>query len=297
MKQIIFSLYNNTIADAVATNMNIEIGRINFRSFPDKESYLKIETSVKDKEIIVIDSLNDPNKKILPLLYFSKTAKELGAKRIGLVAPYLAYLRQDKQFNSGEGITSRYFSEIISNHFDWLLTIDPHLHRYHDLSEIYSIPSKVIHTSAILADWISKNVELPLLIGPDIESKQWVADIANSISASCLILKKVRLSDDEVEISMPNLERYQKHTPVLIDDIISTAHTMLTTIDLLKNKNKQSPICIGIHGIFANESYQELLNTNAGMVVSCNTIAHESNQINVANLVSKELEKFLSELA
>ena len=82
-----------------------------------------------------------------------KRLKQLGARSVGLIAPYLAYMRQDKQFHDGECITSRHFSRWISERFDWLVTIDPHLHRYHSLDEIYSIPSCVIHATGVIAEY------------------------------------------------------------------------------------------------------------------------------------------------
>ena len=70
---------------------------------------------------------------------------------MGLVTPYLAYLRQDRQFRPGEAVTSRTFARLLSGYADWLVTIDPHLHRYDTLSDIYNIPSRVIHAAPALA--------------------------------------------------------------------------------------------------------------------------------------------------
>ncbi|WP_164119514.1 ribose-phosphate pyrophosphokinase-like domain-containing protein, partial [Stenotrophomonas maltophilia] len=86
-------------------------------------------------------ALAQPNEKILPLIFAAATARELGAARVGLVAPYLAYMRQDRRFNPGEAVTSRQMAHLVSGAFDWMVTVDPHLHRYSDLSEIYSIPT------------------------------------------------------------------------------------------------------------------------------------------------------------
>lgn len=134
MKAILFSLFNHPLAKSVIKQLNLDSGIFIMRSFPDKETYLRIMSSVKGKDIILLDSLDNPNNKILPLIFFAKTVKQLGAKKVGLISPYLAYMRQDMQFKSGESITSNYFSELLSNSFDWLLTVDPHLHRHHNLS-------------------------------------------------------------------------------------------------------------------------------------------------------------------
>lgn len=106
----------------------------------------------------------------MPLIFAAKTARELKAKKITLIAPYLAYMRQDKQFHQGQGITSKYFAALISHYFDNLITIDPHLHRWHSLNDIYSIPTHVLHANDAIASWIIQHVTNPVLIGPDIES-------------------------------------------------------------------------------------------------------------------------------
>lgn len=198
-------------------------------------------------------------------------------------------MRQDKQFNPGEGVTSKYFAALLSHYFDWLITVDPHLHRLHSLSEIYSMPTVVLHAIDPIADWIKKHVEKPILIGPDQESKQWVANVAQKTNAPFIVLEKIRKGDRAVEVSLPQIEQYKNHTPVLIDDIISTARTMIETIKHLKNLHMPSPICIGVHAIFAGNAYEDLLKAGASKIVTCNTIKHPSNGIDLSELVAKSI--------
>jgi hypothetical protein len=84
---------------------------------------------VKDRDIVLVCTLNDPDSKTLALLFAARNAKELGARSVGLVAPYLGYMRQDRRFREGEAITSAHFAALVSSSFDWLVTVDPHLHR------------------------------------------------------------------------------------------------------------------------------------------------------------------------
>lgn len=289
MNALIFSLYQQPLATLVAHQLNVPLGDYVFRCFPDNETYLKIESDVQDKTIIIIDSLDNPNHKILPLLFLSKLLKELGAKSLIFVAPYLCYLRQDKRFNSGEGISSLYFAELLSGYFDGLITIDPHLHRYHNLNEIYSIPTEVIHSSSVVSRWIIDHVANPILVGPDSESEQWVNALSKQIGIPCVILEKHRRGDEVVEVKVPNIANYQNAKPILIDDIISTGQTMLETIKQLKALLMPPPICIGTHAIFANDAYQQLLKANTDKIITCNTITHPSNLIDVSPLITKSL--------
>jgi len=290
MKTIFFSTPGNEIlTQQLSKKCNGEVGEVLIRKFPDGETYIKIVSDVSNKRVVVVCTLNDPNEKIMPLYFFVKTAKELGAKNICLVAPYLAYMRQDKRFNPGEGITSEYFASFLSSFVDKLITIDPHLHRRKSLSEIYSIPSIALHAQHLITAWIKKNIEQPLLVGPDEESEQWVANAAKSIDVPYIVLKKNRKGDKEVEVSVPDVEHYLNHTPVLVDDIISTAQTMIQTVKHLKAAKMKAPVCIGIHAVFAGNAYQDLINSGVSKIVTCNCIVHPSNQIDVADLIAGAL--------
>lgn len=287
MKKIIFALPGNELlAKQLATKSGCELGSIVIRNFPDGETYVKINSDIKNKKIIFVCTLNNPDNKIMALYFLAKTAKELGAKQITIIAPYLAYMRQDKSFNAGECITSGHFASFISTFADELITIDPHLHRINSLSEIFKIPTKVLHANDLVSNWIKKNISSPVLIGPDSESEQWVSEIANKANAPFLILTKNRKGDTDVEVSNPDLAKYKNYTPVLVDDIISTAHTMIETINHLKLQNMNPAICIGVHAVFSGNAYHELKNTGTKKIVTCNTILHETNEIDITELLS-----------
>jgi ribose-phosphate pyrophosphokinase len=189
----------------------------------------------------------------LPLIFAAATARELGAVQIGLVAPYLAYMRQDRRFKPGEAVTSRQTAELLSNAFDWLVTVDPHLHRYGPLSEIYRIPTHVIHAAPLISAWIKEHVMSLLIIGPDSESEQVVFAVAKDAGAPYSVLEKIRHGDRDVEISVKNLADLSGRTPVLVDDIISSGRTMIEGVRLTSLGGAE-PICIAVHSLFADNS-------------------------------------------
>jgi ribose-phosphate pyrophosphokinase len=230
-------------------------------------------------------TLHQPDTKLIPLYLFCKTAKSLGAKTIFLISPYLAYMRQDKIFNPGEGLSSHYFAEFVSGLVDGLITVDPHLHRIKSLQEVYSIKTQVVHAAEYISEWIRKNVSNALLIGPDSESEQWVSEIAKKAEANFTILQKIRYGDSQVEVSLPEIEKYKNCTPVLVDDIISTGRTMIEAITHLKTLKMKQVICIGIHAVFSNDAFSQLKKAGAGQIITCNTIFHESNAIDIADLL------------
>ena len=141
MKPVVFSFPGNeNLASALASQLGAERGTLELRHFPDGESYVRFRTPVERRHVILVCTLDRPDDKFLPLAFTAAAARDLGAMQVGLVSSYLAYMRQDRRFHKGEAVTSACFAELLSRQFDWLVTVDPHLHRRSSLSEIYSIP-------------------------------------------------------------------------------------------------------------------------------------------------------------
>jgi ribose-phosphate pyrophosphokinase len=282
------------LAALLAPALGADIGKTVLRRFPDGETYWRYETPVAGRSVALLCTLDRPDEKALPLLFAAAAARDLKAARVGLIAPYLAYMRQDHRFQPGEAITSSYFAKIVSAHFDWLLTVDPHLHRRAALDEIYNIPARALHAAPLIAEWIREHVEAPLLIGPDRESEQWAAAVARGAAAPHLVLRKQRRGDREVEVSVPELARWRERTPVLVDDIISTGQTMIGTVRQLKRAGLPRAICIAVHGIFAGNALEELMQAGAARVVTTNTIAHSSNGIDISGLLAEGVRTLIA---
>jgi ribose-phosphate pyrophosphokinase len=266
----------------VTKALGAQPGGLELRGFPDGECYLRLECDPAGREVILLCSLDRPDAKTLAMLFAAATCRELGARRVGLAAPYLAYMRQDIRFRPGEAITSRYYAAILSAHLDWLVTVDPHLHRYDSLAEIYTIPSRSVAAAPALAAWLGANVARPLLIGPDEESSQWVSKVAEGVGAPWLTLVKIRNGDRDVAVSVPRLEEYRDRTPVLLDDIVSTGTTMAAALAHVCAQGFEAPVCMAVHGIFAGDALAQLQAAGAGRIVSSNTVEHHSNAICVA---------------
>lgn len=290
MKKIVFALPGNeALAKYIVGSIQADLGVTEIRNFPDGETYVRILSSVKEREVILVCTLHEPDAKLLPLLFLCNLLRDLKVKSICLVAPYLAYMRQDKQFNPGEAVTSEYFAKLISSHVDRLITVDPHLHRRVSMKEIYSIPCEVLHADILISHWVKKNIPDALLIGPDSESEQWVSEVAKNAGVPFIVLQKIRNGDRDVEVSAPQVEGYKKLTPVLVDDIISTARTMIETVGLLKNTGMKPPVCIGVHAVFSGRAYEDLIRSGVSKVVTCNTILHESNAIDIGEIIIPHL--------
>lgn len=287
---ILFALPGNEkLAQSLAQQLGCEMGRVNIRQFPDGETYVNIDASVQGKEVFIVATLDHPDNKFFALYFLTKTVKEFGAYAIRLIAPYLAYMRQDQRFQPGDCISSDLFAHLLSSFVDELITIDPHLHRHHNISELYCIPTKVLHASALIAEWITATVPDALLVGPDEESEQWVSDVARQAAKPYIILQKTRKSDKDVVVKVPEVKKWKGKVPVLVDDIISTGATMTETIGHLQRAGFADIVAIGVHGIFAGDAYEKLSATGA-RIVTTNSIPHGTNAIDVAKLIATSIQ-------
>ena len=286
MEKIILLFPGNEIpGNNIAKITGIKKVDFTLRSFPDGESYFRILSDVRGKKIIILCSLDHPDSKTTQLCLIAETLRKEGAAHVELVSPYLAYMRQDIKFNPGEGISSHFYASLLSRYFDSLITIDPHLHRIHSLSEIYTIPTTVLRSAPYISKWIKDNIENALVIGPDEESYQWAEEVANGAGVPFIVLNKERHGDKDVNVSVPDIKQYENKTPVLIDDIISSARTMANTVEHLSQYNLKTPVCIGVHGIFGGDAF-ELLKSTGAKIITTNTIAHPTNQIDLSELIA-----------
>ena len=282
MKPLMFHFdAGRDLVQSLTSKIDCELGEVERRQFPDGESYVRLVASADDRDVILLSSLDAPDVKTLPLLFAADAAREQGARSVGLVAPYLAYMRQDKAFQLGEAVTSATYARLLSDTFDWLVTIDPHLHRYRSLDAIYRIPSIAATAVEPIARWMGAHVERPCLIGPDVESAQWVEQIALLADAPFTIFRKSRHGDFDVEIDDMASTVPADATLVIVDDIASSARTMVEAVRALKSRGSSDPICIVVHALFCGDAYQQLVDAGPAAVVSTNSVNHLSNAIDI----------------
>lgn len=260
---------------------------LSYRRFPDGESYLRLLGDVRDAELVLVAALRDPDPQALSLWFLADAARDLGARRVGLVAPYLPYMRQDIRFQDGEAVTSGSFARFVSQAFDWMVTVDPHLHRVPSLDRIYRVPSAAVASAPAIARWVRAQVARPVIVGPDSESEQWVRDIADRVGCPFIVLQKRRLGDRQVEITVPMPGDAMGCRPVLVDDIISSGRTMAVAAAQVATAFGQAPHCVAVHAVFAPDALQVVVEAGAQQVVTCNTLPHPSNAIDVSPEVAQ----------
>ena len=285
---------NHECGKSVAKLSGIPYFDLILKKFPDREHYVRIPFSPKGKKVFLLcDFSQDPSTYFTITLFVSRTLRLGGAKKIYLIAPYLVYLRQDKEFNPGEVVSGKVFGEFISHNFDGVITIDPHLHRVENLSGFFSCKAQKLTATKLISSYLGKRTDDFIIVGPDIESKQWVKQIADEIGRDYYVALKKRFGSRKVAIKVSGSKTFFKNRKVVIvDDIISTGHTILEAVKSLKKKKIGKIECLCVHGIFAENALYKLRKMGI-RVYSTNTLKNNASFIDVSSVLAEGIKKWL----
>jgi ribose-phosphate pyrophosphokinase len=147
----------------IAQAGQLDLATIERHRFPDGELKLRLPAILPER-VVILRTLNNPNEKLIELLLAAQTARNLGARHLTLVAPYLAYMRQDVAFQPGEAISQRVVGHFLAGLFDAVITVDPHLHRVATLQEAVPVANAIVLSGApLLSDLIAARRRHPLL--------------------------------------------------------------------------------------------------------------------------------------
>lgn len=288
MQLLGFSDYGDQ-ARRLAKTLGATYDKIMIHHFPDHESKVIMPTELEE-EIILCRSLDYPNNKLIELLLACSHARQHGVKKITLVSPYLCYMRQDKAFTPGEVVSQKIIGQWLDGMIDKLITVDPHLHRTHNLQEIMpNTETVVLSATPLMVEFLRKRPLPPLLLGPDSESEQWVRKIAETAKLEWTIATKIRHGDHRVQINLPDFD-FNNRSVVIVDDVASTGRTIANTAKQLKLAGAEVVSCMITHPLFAADAEQVLTNACISHIWSTDSINHHTNVIQLAELIGAAIK-------
>ena len=268
-------------AAGLAAALDAPHGRIDLHRFPDGESRVRLPTGLPE-HVVLCRSLHYPNEKLVELMLAAGAARALGAKRVTLVAPYLCYMRQDKAFHPGEAVSQRIIGRFLAGLIDALVTVDPHLHRVHDLAEAVPAGRAVAVSAApAMGAFLAGRRSRPLLVGPDQESEQWVATVARVAGLDYVVAQKTRRGDRNVEVRLPERD-YAGSDAVLVDDLASTGRTLAGAATALRDAGAARVDVLVTHALFVGDALDTLMATGVSELWSSDSIPHASNAFALA---------------
>ncbi|MFN3375064.1 MAG: ribose-phosphate diphosphokinase [Burkholderiaceae bacterium] len=254
--------------------------------FPDGEWRIRLPLDAAGRlptRAVLLRSLHAPNEKLIELLLAARTARSLGVQHITLVAPYLAYMRQDMAFEPGQAVSQRIVGAWLAELFDAAITVDPHLHRVATLGEALPLAQPVVVSAAPALGRLAA-AQRPgcVLVGPDGESAQWVAQAAAAAGLAHAVCTKERLGDREVHIALPPGVAVQGRAVVLLDDMASTGRTLALAAQLLRRAGAISVDVAVTHALMGGDAWAQLQRAGIGTLWSTDCVPHASNAVNMA---------------
>lgn len=275
-------------AENLAAALGLQHQTIERRHFPDGESLIELPSELPET-IIICQTLNFPNEKLIDLYIAAKAARQQNVSKIILVAPYLCYMRQDKAFHPGQAVSQKIIGDLIAQCCDHLITVDPHLHRIKTLDEAIPTKNAVSLTAAgELGNFISKRYQDAVFVGPDEESEQWVSVVAKSADCDFVVAAKNRMGDRSVKVTLPEYD-WKNKTAVLVDDVISSGHTMAEAAKSLHNYGCSKVVALCSHALLAPGAEKLLAESHIAELISTDSIPHKSNEISLANLLARAI--------
>ncbi len=272
------------LAQALGMPLHV-VGR---HRFPDGETRLTLPPRISGW-VIVCRSLDHPDAKLVEMLLTARTARELGAERLTLVAPYLCYMRQDKAFNPGEAVSQPIIGAFLADLFDDVVTVDPHLHRIRELSQ--AVPAErcvTLTATGLMAEFLRGRVDDPLLIGPDAESEQWVRSVAQPGGWDFGVCRKHRKGDRDVDISLPQIDLAGRHV-ILVDDVASSGQTLAVAARQCRSRQARQVDVLVTHALLRDDATKQLADAGVRHVWSTDSVSHASNAIALQAMIGDAL--------
>ena len=258
---------------------------IEVHHFPDGETRLRLPP-VLPPHTALLRGLQQPNDKLAPLLLAAAGARELGAARLTLVSPYLAYMRQDMAFTPGEVVSQRHLGSLLAGAFDAVITVDPHLHRVATMEQV--VPGRrglALSAAPLLGEHVARQVPRALLLAPDEEAGQWVRAAAAAQGLDHAVCRKQRSGDRDVEVALPDKDLAGRAV-VVLDDVASTGRTLAAAARGALARGAASVDVAVTHALFVGDALAQVRSAGVRQVWSTDCVPHASNAVSVVPLLA-----------
>ncbi|MHA1723940.1 MAG: ribose-phosphate diphosphokinase [Promethearchaeota archaeon] len=294
-KIIIVGPASQILGVRIAQELGIKSINTEIKSFPDGETYLRIniedETLIRDKEIIIIQSTgpganSNQNARLFELFMMINAVKRMGASKINVVIPYLAYARQDKIFRPGESKFAEVILRLIDTlGIDELYVVD--LHAPHVLETLQC--SKVINIDSmkILADYLlSLGLEDIVVVAPDKGAIERSTMFARHFGEGIPVEVFEKHRDIKTgEITMSGKLSLKNKDVVIADDIIATGGTMANAIKLAKESGARKIYAVATHGLLLQQAKYRILSAGADDIITTDSIDNETSKVSLVKAI------------
>lgn len=263
---------NRPLAEEICASINVPLGEATVTSFPDGESFVKINENIRGADVFIVQSTCTPtNHHLMELLIMIDAAKRASAKRITAVMPFYGYARQDRKDQPRVPITAKLVANIlVAAGANRILTMDLHSQQ---IQGFFDIPVDHLFASPVFFDHVERmdmRRDNMVVVSPDVGGMKMAAAYASLIGAQLGMVWKKRTSATTVE-SVNIVGDVEGRDVLLVDDITETAGTLVNAAKMMREHGALSVRAAVSHALLSPMAYDrlgqgyidELLTTNS----------------------------------
>ena len=294
---------NPALADAIARNIGVPLGRASISKFSDGEVSVELNENVRGKDVFVIQPTCSPtNDSIMELLLMSDALHRASANRITAVIPYFGYARQDRRVRSARvAISAKVVADMIGAvGVNRVLTVDLHAEQ---IQGFFSIPVDNVYGSPVLTDDIERqNYSNLTVVSPDVGGVVRARAVAKQINADLAIIDKRRPTANEAQI-MHIIGDVKGKSCLIVDDMVDTAGTLCKAADALKDHGATKVVAYCTHPVLSGPAIQNIAGSNLDSLVVTDTIplnekaksCNSIRQLSMAKLLAESIRRVSNE--
>jgi ribose-phosphate pyrophosphokinase len=286
---------NRPLAEDICRNIGVPLGQATVTSFPDGETFVKIDENIRGHDVFIIQSTCPPtNHHLMELLIMIDAARRASAQRITAVLPFYGYARQDRKDQPRVPITAKLVANLlVSAGASRILTMDLHSQQ---IQGFFDIPVDHLYASPVFFEYLSKTRSDTLVVcSPDVGGMKMAAAYADLLGASLGMVAKRRLSATSVE-AISVVGEVDGCDILLVDDITETAGTLTAAAKMLRERGARRIRAAVSHSILNEVAYERIRSGIIDELITTNTVPIETKGLpvtvlNVAGLLGQAIQR------
>ena len=279
-KTVVFALTaSRDLAQEICDILEIPLGKCDVHRFADGEILVELGESVRGKDVYFVQSTNKPvNDNLMELLIGIDACKRASARSINCVIPYFGYARQDRKAKPRQPITAKLVASLLETAgANRVITMDLHATQ---VQGYFDIPADDINTLTLIAEYLKEkpdvNVEDIVIVSPDHGGTVRARRLADKFGAPVAIIDK-RRPKPNVAVAMNLLGDVNGKIAVVIDDMVDTAGTLTSGINMLYEKGAKEVYAACAHGVLSGPAVERLKKSGLKEFIVTNTIDQKEN--------------------
>jgi ribose-phosphate pyrophosphokinase len=261
---------NPVLAQEICDYLGVPLGDATVNSFPDGESFVRIEENVRGMDVFIIQSTCNPaNQNLMELFIMIDAAKRASASRITAVIPFYGYARQDRKDQPRVPITSKLVANLlVSAGASRILTVDLHAQQ---IQGFFDIPVDHLYASPVMFEHL-KNIDCEnlTLFSPDVGGMKMASAYAHFLKVPLGFIAKRRTDAETVE-AVSLVGDTEGRDILIVDDMTETAGTLCAAAELLKKNGARKVFAAVSHGVLNDKGYQRLADGHLDELITTNT--------------------------